>query len=98
MQREQAEAKATVDKLSAENQERDRRLRALEIREKAASLMSAGAFGAALDYLAVGLDLLPGDMTMLRQRAICLGTLALLSEPRTLFPHAVGRASGDDAL
>jgi tetratricopeptide (TPR) repeat protein len=95
MQRDQSEAKATVDRLSTESQERDRRLRALEIREKAASQMSAGAFGAALDYLAVGLEFLPGDMTMMRQRASCLAMLGRGSEAVAALEAALQKDPSD---
>jgi len=93
--REQSEAKAQVDKLKTQNEEQDKRLRAFEIREKAQAQMSGGYFGPALDYLGVGLELLPNDPIMMRQKAQCLSGLGRLSEAISALETVVQKTPND---
>src|SRR5258706_417979 len=95
LQQAQQKAETQVQRLEAENQEQDRRLRGLEIREKAATLISQNNYALALEYILVGLQLTPDDLVMTGQKAICLGRLGRISEA-TVTREAILKAKPDD--
>jgi len=77
---ELGKARTKFDELTTVNEQQDRRLPILEIQEKASALISQGNHRRALDYINVGLQLVPADVTLLRLRADCLMGLNQLDE------------------
>ncbi len=76
----QTQATSQVEQLRKENEDQDRRLKGLEVREKATDLMSRSNFALALDYLNVGLQVTPNDSVMISHRFRCLLKLGRVTE------------------
>jgi tetratricopeptide (TPR) repeat protein len=93
---EQSRASTLVTRLEVENKEQDRRLRSLELREKAGALIAQGNYELALEYLILGLEMTPNDTVMLRQRAQCLTRLGRLSEAIAVNENVLKLKPGDD--
>jgi len=68
---EQVHTEKEFEDLRATSEEQNKRLKILEIQEKAGSLMATKDFSRALEYLSVGLELGPDDVIMLRQKLYC---------------------------
>jgi hypothetical protein len=80
IEQEQSRARAKVEELANVDQQQDRRLRILEIQDKAWALMRDRNDVRALEYIDVGLNSVPDNVQLLRLRAICLGRLGRLTE------------------
>ncbi len=77
---EQKDSKEQFEELRVSTEDQGKRLKILEIQEKASSLMNSKDYPRALKYLSVGLELDPSDGIMLRQKMDCLGFLARFPE------------------
>ena len=62
------EAKTKFDEIAGVTKSQEQRLRVLEIQEKVGSLLSQKNYRRALEYIEVGLGLVPDDVTLLRQQ------------------------------
>lgn len=76
----QGRADSQMQELATKNAEQDRRLRGLELREKAAKLSQEGNHALALEYVIVGLEVSPNDLAMLALKANCLSKLGRVTE------------------
>ena len=91
----QVRADAQVQKLATENAEQDRRLRGLELRERATKLFVEGNYSLAFEYLIVGLQMSPGDSVMLALKANCLSKLGRVTEAIVVHQQVL-KATPDD--
>jgi tetratricopeptide (TPR) repeat protein len=82
-------------KLAGENAEQDRRLRGLEMREKASKLVADGNHALALEYIIVGLQASPEDKALLAMKANCLSKVGRLTEAIVIHQQLL-EASPDD--
>ena len=95
LERDQELSNTQVKQLKAENREQNKRLRSLEVREKAGALIAQDQYSLALEYLGIGLEMTPDDVVMLRQRAQCLTYLDRMTEAITAN-EAVLKVKPDD--
>ena len=77
--KEQEEAKENYLKIIQVNEEQNKRIKILEIQEKASSFITASNFRRALEYISLGLELDPKNIVLLSQKATCLWKLNDLS-------------------
>jgi tetratricopeptide (TPR) repeat protein len=68
---EQTSVKTELGKLSKENEEQDRRLKVLEIKEKVSQLIDSRKFALALEFCEEGLLLDPNNVSLLHHKATC---------------------------
>jgi hypothetical protein len=71
----QKEFELKVSELAKTNEEQDRRLKVLELIEKAAEYIKSKQWHWALQYIAVGLDIDSNNDVLLKQKAMCHGKL-----------------------
>lgn len=69
-----------VTELAKINDAQDRRLKVMEIVEKAGSLINSRNYSWALEHISVGLALDPTNAILLEQQALCSGRLGRLSD------------------
>jgi len=72
---QQQQVRIDVDKISKLNEEQERRLKILEITEKAGQYVANRNFSWALEYISNGLMLDPKDLRLLQMKSTCHGKL-----------------------
>lgn len=80
VQQDQERAEKQMEALASKNQEQDKRLRGLELREKASTLIKDSNFSLALEYVIIGLEFAPEDLALLEMKADCLSKLGRTDE------------------
>jgi tetratricopeptide (TPR) repeat protein len=68
----QEKLKVQISSIDSLNEEQNKKIKTLEIKEKLNSLLSKNNFQRILDYVAIGLDLSPNDIEFLSFRAFAL--------------------------
>lgn len=82
-------AQTQLAEVSRFSVEQDQRVKLLEIQERAASLVQQKAHQRALDYIAVGLDSNPDDLTLLGLKRTCVLFLNRFDEAREVLERIV---------
>jgi tetratricopeptide (TPR) repeat protein len=97
VQVEQSRTDVQMAVLAKENADQDRRLRGLEMRERAAKLFAEGNYSLALEYVIVGLEISPNDANMLSLKATCLSALGRITEAISVHKEIL-RVMPDDGF
>jgi tetratricopeptide (TPR) repeat protein len=69
-----------ITQIIKQNEDQNRKIKVLEIKEKISNLSKDKQYGSALEYCAVGIELSPTDLTLLAQKGVILGKLHRFAE------------------
>ena len=93
-QKQKSDAGA-VEELTVRYDQQEKRLRILEIRDKAEELFDNDQIARAMEYVTVGLELDPRDVSLLKVRGRCLGRTGRITEALASYESALELEPGD---
>lgn len=76
----QSELKGKLADVTSINEEQSRKIKILELKEKAGSYIQQKYYQRALDYIVIGIDVSPSDIELLSLKTLCLTKLRLFPE------------------